>query len=359
MLLRRQANFSNIGGVELITFENIKKVYQSGTQEITALDGIDLHIEKGEIYGVIGSSGAGKSSLIRCANLLERPTSGKVVVNDQELLGLSPKDLREAKRDIGMVFQHFNLLNSKTVFTNVAMPLLLMKTPKREVRKRVLELLDFVGLQDKADNYPDQLSGGQKQRIGIARALATQPAVLLCDEATSALDPETTDSILSLLKKINEAYDITILIITHEMGVIRDICDKVAVIDNGKIVEKGTVFEVFAQPKTDVAHKFVRSVMQDEIPASIQKIIQRQNGINKIYRIVFTGESAGSPLLSQIAKRFDVEVNVLYGSITELQGTPFGNLIVQFEGEEKEVNRAIMHINQQQISIKGVLEDVS
>src|SRR5699024_5036117 len=185
---------------------------------------------------VIGFSGAGKSSLVRCANLLERPTLGKIVVNSQDLLKLSPKELREAKRNIGMVFQHFNLLNSKTVFTNVAMPLLLMNKSKKEVENRVYELLDFVGLRDKAKNYPDQLSGGQKQRVGIARALATEPAVLLCDEATSALDPQTTESILKLLKRINQEYNITILLITHEMGVIREICDKVAVLDQGKII---------------------------------------------------------------------------------------------------------------------------
>ncbi|MBY7141529.1 methionine ABC transporter ATP-binding protein [Virgibacillus sp. NKC19-3] len=343
----------------MITFEHMTKVYQGTSQEVKALDDVNLHIEKGEIYGVIGFSGAGKSSLIRCANLLERPTSGKVIVNHQDLLSLSTKDLREAKRNIGMIFQHFNLLNSKTIFTNVAMPLLLTKTPKEEINKRVYELLEFVGLRDKADNYPDQLSGGQKQRVGIARSLATQPEVLLCDEATSALDPETTNSILKLLKRVNQEYNITILIITHEMAVIREICDKVAVLDNGKVVESGSVFDVFSQPKTEVAHNFVRSVMHDEIPESVHQLLQRQDGDHQIYRIVFTGESTGAPLLSQIAKHFNVEVNVLFGSITELQGTPFGNLIVKFEGDEKEINRVIMHVHQKKVTIKEVLADVS
>ncbi|WP_099158950.1 methionine ABC transporter ATP-binding protein [Virgibacillus ndiopensis] len=343
----------------MITFEKVTKIYESTGKQVKALDDVDLHIEKGEIYGVIGFSGAGKSSLIRCVNLLERPTSGKVVVNNQDLLSLSPKELREAKRNIGMIFQHFNLLNSKTVFTNVAMPLLLTKTPKEEVKKRVYELLDFVGLRDKADNYPDQLSGGQKQRIGIARALSTQPSVLLCDEATSALDPQTTQSILDLLKRINKEYNITILIITHEMGVIREICDKVAVLDQGKVIEAGSVFDVFAQPKTEIAHNFVSTVMHDEIPESVHQLIQSQESTSQIYRIVFVGESAGAPLLSQIAKQFDVEVNVLFGSITELQGTPFGNLIVKFEGEAKEISRVIMHINQQEVTVKEVLDNVS
>lgn len=343
----------------MLTFEDVTKVYDGKTQEVRALDQVNLHIEKGEIYGVIGFSGAGKSSLIRCANLLERPTSGKITVNNQNLLDLSAKELREAKQNIGMIFQHFNLLNSKTIFTNVAMPLLLQKKPKEEVNKRVNELLDFVGLSDKAANYPDQLSGGQKQRVGIARALATQPEVLLCDEATSALDPETTKSILNLLKRVNQEYNITILIITHEMGVIREICDKVAVLDSGKVVEAGSVFDVFSQPQTKIAHNFVSSVMHDEIPDSVYELINTQDVDHQIYRIVFVGESTGAPLLSQIAKNFNVEVNVLFGSITELQGTPFGNLIVKFEGEEKEINRVIMHIHQQEVTIKEVLADVS
>ncbi|TRM11072.1 methionine ABC transporter ATP-binding protein [Lentibacillus cibarius] len=342
----------------MITFENVTKIYQGGEQEVTALDNVNLQIEQGDIYGVIGFSGAGKSSLIRCVNLLERLTHGKVTVNNQDLLQLSPKELREAKRNIGMIFQHFNLLDSKTVFTNVAMPLILMKKPKEEVKNRVDELLDFVGLRDKADNYPDQLSGGQKQRVGIARALATQPSVLLCDEATSALDPQTTNAILNLLKKINQEYNITILIITHEMGVIREICDKVAVLEQGRIVESGSVFDVFARPKTAVARNFVRSVMHDDIPESVYQLIRAQEETNQIYRIVFFGESTGDPLLSQIAKRFHVEVNVLFGSITELQEIPFGNLIIQFKGEVKEINRVIMYINQQNVTIKEVLEDV-
>jgi D-methionine transport system ATP-binding protein len=343
----------------MITFKNVTKVYQGKSQDVKALDDVNLHIEEGEIHGVIGFSGAGKSSLIRCANLLERPTSGKVTVNNQDLLSLSPKELREVKRDIGMIFQHFNLLNSKTVFTNIAMPLLLTNTPKDKVEKRVNELLKFVGLSDKAGNYPDQLSGGQKQRVGIARSLATQPSVLLCDEATSALDPETTKSILKLLKKINHEYNITILIITHEMGVIREICDKVTVLDDGKVVESGSVFDVFSEPKTEIAHNFVSSVMHDEIPESVYQLLKSQDHSHQIYRIVFIGESAGAPLLSQIAKNYNVEVNVLFGSITELQGTPFGNLIVKFEGEEKEINRVIMHIHQQKVTVKEVLADVS
>ncbi|MED3549762.1 methionine ABC transporter ATP-binding protein [Cytobacillus praedii] len=338
----------------MIEFQNLKKVYNSGGQQVAALNGIDLTINKGEIFGVIGFSGAGKSSLIRCVNWLEQPTSGRVIVDGYDLTVLSAKEIREVKRNIGMVFQHFNLLNSKTVFANVAMPLILAKVPKEEIKKRVNELLEFVGLSDKANNYPDQLSGGQKQRIGIARALATKPSILLCDEATSALDPQTTSSILELLKKINREYNITILIITHEMAVIREICDRVAVIEAGKIIEEGTVFNVFSSPKTVTARNFVSSVMNDQIPDSIRKIVEENAGLQRIFRINFIGNSAGQPLLSQLAKKFDIHINVLFGNITELQGTPFGNLIVEFQGAESEINRALMFISQEKVTVKEV-----
>ncbi|AGK55878.1 methionine ABC transporter ATP-binding protein [Bacillus sp. 1NLA3E] len=338
----------------MIEFQSLKKVYESGGQRVAALDGVNLKINKGEIFGVIGFSGAGKSSLIRCVNSLERPTSGKVIVNNHDLTSLSIKYIREIRKNIGMVFQHFNLLNSKTVFANVAMPLTLSKVPKDTIKKRVQELLEFVGLADKADYYPDQLSGGQKQRIGIARALATQPSILLCDEATSALDPQTTGSILQLLKKINKEYNITILIITHEMAVIREICDRVAVIEAGKIIEEGTVFDVFSAPKTKTAKNFVSSVMNDQLPDSIKELIQKHAGMLKVFRINFVGNSAGQPLLSELAKKFDIHINVLFGNITELQGTPFGNLIVEFQGTDKEILRALTYINQKEISIKEV-----
>jgi D-methionine transport system ATP-binding protein len=245
------------------------------------------------------------------------------------------------------------------VFANVAMPLTLAKVPKDAIKKRFQELLEFVGLSDKADYYPDQLSGGQKQRIGIARALATQPSILLCDEATSALDPQTTSSILQLLKKINNEYNITILIITHEMAVIREICDRVAVIEAGKIIEEGTVFNVFSAPKTQTAKNFVSTVMNDQLPDSIKEIIQKHDGMQRIFRINFVGTTAGQPLLSQLAKQFDIHINVLFGNITELQGTPFGNLIVEFQGSDKEVIRALTYINQKNISIKEVVAHAS
>ncbi|MGV2942017.1 methionine ABC transporter ATP-binding protein [Mesobacillus sp. LC4] len=343
----------------MITFEQVEKVYESRGNKVAALNGIDLEIKEGEIFGVIGFSGAGKSSLIRCVNLLERPTSGRVIVDGCDMTSLSVKEVREVKKNIGMVFQHFNLLNSKTVFENVAMPLILGKLPKAKIKERVYQLLDFVGLVDKADNYPDQLSGGQKQRIGIARALATQPKILLCDEATSALDPQTTSSILQLLKKINKEYNITILIITHEMSVIREICDRVAVIEDGRIIEEDTVFSVFSAPKTETARNFVSTIMNDSIPDSVYKIIEENSGLHKVFRINFVGQSAGQPLLSQLSKKFDINVNVLFGNITELQGIPFGNLIVELQGRDKEILRALNFIDQQKVSIKEVTAHAS
>jgi len=342
----------------LIQFEAVTKTYGSGQDAVHALSGIDLTVETGEIFGVIGFSGAGKSSLIRCVNLLERPTEGVIRIHGNDITALSKKEVREARKDIGMIFQHFNLLNSKTVYHNVAMPLLLTGVKKQDVSDRVADLLEFVGLGDKANQYPDQLSGGQKQRIGIARALATNPSVLLCDEATSALDPETTQSILELLRKINKEYKITILIITHEMGVIREICDKVAVLENGIVQEQGTVFEVFTNPQHPTTQKFVRSIMNDQIPESILASI-RSKEHHHVYRIQFTGGSTGHPLLSKISREFDLDLNVLYGNITELQGIPYGNLIVEFIGERSQIQKALLSIQQQQITVKDVIHHAS
>ncbi|AMW99015.1 methionine ABC transporter ATP-binding protein [Rummeliibacillus stabekisii] len=343
----------------MIEFQNVSKVYNSGGKEIRALNSINLKVNKGEIFGVVGFSGAGKSSLIRCVNSLEKPTSGKVIVDGHDLTTISKKRIREVKKSIGMVFQHFNLLNSKTVYANVAMPLILSKVPKDQIKQRVSELLEFVGLDDKAQVYPDQLSGGQKQRVGIARALATQPSILLCDEATSALDPQTTGSILELLKKINKEYGITILMITHEMAVIREICDRVAVMEAGKVIEEGTVFDIFSAPKTNTAQNFVSTVMHDQIPPSILNMMERKQALNHIFHITFVGESTGSPFLSQLSKILDVEINVLFGNITELQGIPFGKLIVEIQGADTEVKRALSYMQAQQILYKEVVAHAS
>lgn len=343
----------------MIRFEEVTKIYGSGRGEVKALNNVSFEINKGEIFGVVGYSGAGKSSLLRCVNLLEKPTSGKVFVGEEDMASLTAGDLRNKRRNIGMIFQHFNLLNAKTVFDNVATPLYLAGLRKTVIKEKVNNLLEFVGLEEHGHKYPDQLSGGQKQRVGIARALATDPEVLLCDEATSALDPQTTLSILKLLKKINQEYNITILIITHEMNVIREICDSVAVMENGEVIERGTVFDVFARPQTETARRFVSSVLQDELPDSLKVLLQNQDRNHQIFRIVFTGESTGQPLLSQIAKKFNVDVSVLYGHVTELQDIPFGNLVVQLIGEEQEIKRAIFFVNQSDVEVREVVSHAS
>ncbi len=341
----------------MITFQDVSKVFESNGKSVEALTDISLEIHKGDIFGVIGYSGAGKSTLLRTVNLLEYPSAGEILVDGTNLTELSEKELRLAKKNIGMIFQHFNLLESKTVFENVAMPLLLSKKKKKDINEDVRELVRFVGLEDKLESYPNQLSGGQKQRVGIARALATNPTVLLCDEATSALDPETTESILQLLKKINEEYQITILMITHEMNVIKQICNRVAVMEKGRIIETGSVFDIFSKPKTETARKFVRSVIRDEIPPSINHLLGGEGHLGKIYKLQFFGIGSGQPVISQVAKQFKVDVNILYGNIDELQGIPFGNMIVQLRGTDGEVERARAYIAKQNVKIEEVRAD--
>ncbi|MCM3240048.1 methionine ABC transporter ATP-binding protein [Heyndrickxia oleronia] len=341
----------------MIKFEGVSKVFQSKGREVAAVQDVSLSIEKGEIFGVIGFSGAGKSTLLRLVNLLERPTSGKVIVNDQENLSLTEKELRMMRQRIGMIFQTFNLFNSRTVFGNVAYPLKLAKVPKQEINRRVTELLQFVGLADKAKYYPEQLSGGQKQRVGIARALATSPDILICDEATSALDPETTSDILNLLKKVNEEYNVTILLITHEMQVIRNICDRVAVMENGGVIEEGSVFDIFTNPKTQTTKNFISSVLNDKISSKLFEKL-RSNPSSRLYRLVFTGEETSKPLLSDIAKSYQVDVNIIYGNISELQEVLFGQLIVELQGTDHEVDKAVKHL-ERFVQIKEVTTHAS
>ncbi|MFD1607958.1 methionine ABC transporter ATP-binding protein [Oceanobacillus luteolus] len=343
----------------MIEFRQVSKVFDSGGKKVEALKNIQLSVNKGDIFGVIGFSGAGKSTLIRTVNLLEYPTSGEVIVKGKNLAKLSHNEIREAKKDIGMIFQHFNLINSRNVFHNVAMPLLLSGYNKKAVEDQVYETLRFVGLEEKANNYPDQLSGGQKQRVGIARALVTNPSILLCDEATSALDPETTKSILNLLKRINEEYNITILIITHEMEVIKEICNRVGVMEDGQIIETGSVYEVFAHPKTATTRNFVKSVIRDEVPQSVYQLLKEKDHFSRIFKIEFFGADSGQPTVSKTAKIYNVEINVLFGNITELQGIPFGDLVVELIGDNYEIERAIEYIISQEIEVKEVIEDGS
>ncbi len=305
---------------------------------------INLSIERGDIFGIIGYSGAGKSTLLRLINRLETPGEGEVLLNGEPLQACSGQRLQAIKKDIGMIFQNFNLLNSKTVFHNIAIPLIFTGGATRPLSEaRVAELLAFVDLSDKIHSYPNELSGGQKQRVGIARALATNPSVLLCDEATSALDPHTTVQILLLLQEINRRYGITIVLITHEMSVIQKICHKVAVMQAGRIVEQGAVFDLFAQPQHPVTASFVQSVVHDRLPQRVASFLQRDNGARAL-RLEFVGATAQQPIINHLIREYAVEVNILFASMSEVQGRILGFMIVQLLGEPDETERAITHL---------------
>lgn len=323
----------------MIRFEHLSKTFQTKDGAFEALKDVSFEIEKGDIYGVIGYNGAGKSTLIRMVNALERPTSGKIFVEDKDIGSLSAKELRSLRKGIGMIFQQFNLLESKTIYDNVAIALKLNGTPKKDIETRVNELLEFVELSDKKSYYPGQLSGGQKQRVGIARALANNPSILLCDEATSALDPKTTDSILDLLKKINETLHITIVIITHEMNVIQKICNKVAVMDFGKVVETGSVIQVFSDPQSDIAKRFVGNLIHDVIPEPLVESIRRETRNSRLLRIKLENTDSTEPLLWDINRRFEVETNILYSTINVIQGIVVGIMLVLFIGSDEEIKK--------------------
>ncbi|MBS0856070.1 MULTISPECIES: methionine ABC transporter ATP-binding protein MetN [unclassified Tatumella] len=335
----------------MIKLENISKVFSQGTQTITALSDVSLHVPAGQIYGVIGASGAGKSTLIRCVNLLERPTSGRVVVDGQELTAFSEKQLTLARRQIGMIFQHFNLLNSRTVFGNVALPLELENRPRAEIHQKVTDLLELVGLGDKHNSRPGNLSGGQKQRVAIARALASDPKVLLCDEATSALDPATTRSILELLKDINRRLGLTIMLITHEMDVVKRICDQVAIISQGKLIEKDQVSEVFSHPKTPLAQQFIQSTLHLDIPDDYQQRLSDRASEGKIplLRLEFTGESVDAPLLSEVARRFAVDCNIISAQMDYAGGVKFGIMLTEVSGDQQNSQAAIDWLREQHV----------
>ena len=334
----------------MIQLSHIEKTYDSPSGPVKALKGIDLTIERGEIFGIIGLSGAGKSTLIRCINMLERPTAGKVIVDGQDMTSMSEKELRRARKNIGMIFQHFNLLSSATVYDNIAFPLRLSHTPEAEIKKKVLPLLELVGLADKAHQYPSQLSGGQKQRVGIARALASEPKVLLCDEATSALDPQTTRSILELIQDINRKLSLTVVVITHEMQVIKDICDKVAVIENGVIAEQGTVLEVFTNPQKPITKDFISVLLSNELPAAFrggEVSKEPLPGAYLLLRLTFIGESADDPVLAGMIRKFpEIEVTMLFGNLDQIKSTPFGRMIIGITGPAAKVQEAIQYLRQ-------------
>ncbi|MDW6003395.1 methionine ABC transporter ATP-binding protein MetN [Vibrio mangrovi] len=338
----------------MIEINRVNKVFGQGDKQIHALKDINLHIRQGTIFGVIGSSGAGKSTLIRCVNMLESPTSGEVIVDGVDLTKLNASQLCQARRNIGMIFQHFNLLSSRTVFDNIALPLELAGQTQEHIRQKVDELLTLVGLADKKQAYPSNLSGGQKQRVAIARALASDPKVLLCDEATSALDPATTQSILQLLKQINRQLNITILLITHEMDVVKSICHEVAIIGDGELVEKGSISDIFAHPKTDLAHQFIRSTLDLSIPEDYENRLhpERVSGSYPLVRLEFTGATVDAPLVSHISRDFNIDVNILSSDLDYAGGVKFGMLVAELLGEDADDQAAIEYLRSHHVKVE-------
>lgn len=343
----------------MIKLENIDVTFKQGAKVVNAVKNVSLDVESGDIYGIIGYSGAGKSTLVRTINLLQRPTKGNVVVNGVDLLQLKPKGLRAARKKIGMIFQHFNLMNTLTVFDNVAFPLKKSGKTKSEIEQKVLSLLELVGLEDKVNSYPRQLSGGQKQRVAIARALANDPDVLLCDEATSALDPKTTYSILELLKKVNVQLGITIVIITHEMQVVKEICNKVAVMEEGEVIEQGSVLEIFTNPERDLTKDFIDTATH--INQGIETVLSHEQLLNLkegdyLVKISFVGASTGEPLITKLSTQFQVAANILFANVEIIQETPVGTLLVGLSGEKSGIENALSYIREQGVSV-DVLEE--
>ena len=338
----------------IISFENLSKRYEKKGQTFVALDNVTFKVNKGDVYGLIGFSGAGKSTLLRMVNALETPTEGKVFVKGVDLTSLKESKLREIRKDIGMIFQEFNLLETKTVFDNIAIPLVLRHDNKQKIKARVEELLKFVGLEDKAKALPGELSGGQKQRVGIARALATEPEILLCDEATSALDPDTTESILNLLARVNKELNVTILFVTHTIRVVQKLCNKVAILEHGKLVENGSVIDIFSKPKSTIAKRFVETVIPSKIPESIVAELKKYEANYKVIRIFFHAEHATDDVIWQINAKLGVHTNVMFASVTELQGRVLSIITLQLTGNEEDFKKVEDYINSHGIAFEEV-----
>ena len=338
----------------IISFENLSKRYEKKGQTFVALDNVTFKVNKGDVYGLIGFSGAGKSTLLRMVNALETPTEGKVFVKGVDLTSLKESKLREIRKDIGMIFQEFNLLETKTVFDNIAIPLVLRNDNKQKIKARVEELLKFVGLEDKAKALPGELSGGQKQRVGIARALATEPEILLCDEATSALDPDTTESILNLLARVNKELNVTILFVTHTIRVVQKLCNKVAILEHGKLVENGSVIDIFSKPKSTIAKRFVETVIPSKIPESIVAELKKYEANYKVIRIFFHAEHATDDVIWQINAKLGVHTNVMFASVTELQGRVLSIITLQLTGNEEDFKKVEDYINSHGIAFEEV-----
>ncbi len=341
----------------MIELTHISKDFVSGKRTVHAVQDVSLSIEKGEIFGIIGFSGAGKSTLVRCINLLERPTSGSVTVDGKEMTALSAKELRQARKKIGMIFQHFNLMPSRTVFGNVAYPLRGSGLSKQQIADKVHKLLELVGIGDKAEAYPKQLSGGQKQRVAIARALANDPNVLLCDEATSALDPQTTKAILRLLKQLNEKLGITIVIITHEMAVVKEICDRVAVMEHGKVVEQGEVFNVFADPQQEITRSFIHTTSNlrkiEELIEENSPVVQLKPG-ELIVRLSYIQRNVSEPLISTVSSKFDITLNIIFSDIAIVQNAPIGGTVAIISGDRAQITQAMQYLSEKNVGVEVI-----
>ena len=341
----------------MIELTHISKDFASGGRTVHAVQDVSLLIGKGEIFGIIGFSGAGKSTLVRCINLLERPTSGSVTVDGKEMTALSARELRQARKKIGMIFQHFNLMPSRTVFGNVAYPLRGSGLSREQIADKVHRLLELVGIGDKAEAYPKQLSGGQKQRVAIARALANDPNVLLCDEATSALDPQTTKAILRLLKNLNEKLGITVVIITHEMAVVKEICDRVAAMEHGRVVEQGEVFNVFADPRQEITRSFIHTTSNlrkiEELIEEDSPVVQLKPG-ELIVRLSYIQRNVSEPLISTVSRKFDITLNIIFSDIAIVQNAPIGGTVAIISGERAQITQAIAYLIEKNVGVEVI-----
>lgn len=332
----------------MIEVKNLVKEFKTEDGTFRALDDLSFKVNRGEIYGVIGLSGAGKSTLVRCINRLEEPTSGEIIVDGKSIINLNEKELRAARKDIGMIFQYFNLFMQKTVAENIAYPLLISGVSKADIEKRVDELLNFIDLKDKKNSYPSELSGGQKQRVAIARAIATNPSVLLSDEGTSALDPANTESVLNLLKKIVKEFNMTIIMITHQMEVAKEICDRIAVMQAGKIIEENNTKELFTNPKTSVTRSFIKN-LEDEVE---EGYVNGNDYKGDVLRLSYADENYDKPILSQCVKKFDIDFSILSGNINKLNISSVGYLTVQILGKEEERAKAIEFLKDNNVNVE-------
>ena len=341
----------------MITLQNISKTYVDSGREVHAVENVNLTIHDKDIFGIIGFSGAGKSTLVRCINLLERPTTGSVKIDDTEITTLSAGELRKARKKIGMIFQHFNLMPSRTIFGNVAYPLKGSGLSKQQIADKVRSLLALVGISEKENAYPSQLSGGQKQRVAIARALANDPKILLCDEATSALDPQTTKAILKLLQKVNETLGITIVVITHEMDVVKEICNRVAVMDHGHVVEEGEVFNIFATPKQQVTRDFIKTTSNLQ---KIEELVEADSPVTAIkpgeliVRLSYIEKNASEPLISTVTQKFGITLNIIFADVEIVQNAPIGGTVAIVSGEKEKIEAALSYLKEKNVGVEVI-----